>query len=153
MSGFVYFIQPENRPWVKVGYAADVDSRMIALQCGSPEQLRLLTYFPGTRADEFNVRTLVAVGARRGEWVRVSDWLLAVVATLQQREPETRAALARVLVLAAQAGRGMHLASQRAREEGTDAVDEFHALPPVYSAKVDMIIAELAPWSSAGRQA
>lgn len=41
-AGFVYFVQARQLGLVKIGIAKDMKRRLRALQCGSPDQLRVL---------------------------------------------------------------------------------------------------------------
>lgn len=85
----VYFIEAQyKRMPVKIGYAADVATRLAQVQVGCPEQLSLLYAVEcGTRAEEFEQRLHEAFAhlriRRNGEWFESSPEIFDVIRRLQ----------------------------------------------------------------------
>jgi hypothetical protein len=72
--GRVYFIRPEVRPGrMKIGYSTSPNSRLRALQIGSPDRLILVASFRGTPADERKMHRLLAPHRVSGEWFHMGD--------------------------------------------------------------------------------
>lgn len=67
-AGFVYFIRAGRTNALKIGWAKDPQSRLEALQTGSPHQLHLVGYMPGTVADEGEWHGRFRDARIRGEW-------------------------------------------------------------------------------------
>ena len=78
--GDIYFIQSGERPFVKIGYAVDVGARLVALQCGNPDELSLLGTVAGTLRDELAWHHRLASYAIRGEWFALSDEVRSSIA-------------------------------------------------------------------------
>jgi hypothetical protein len=81
--GFVYVLAAEDRPErVKIGFAANVTSRIRGLQTGCPAPLRLVASVPATTADERRLHHETFPAYREhGEWFRregdVAAWIEA----------------------------------------------------------------------------
>lgn len=80
--GFVYFIEAEETGLVKIGHAANPESRMKSIQGMSPAKLRLIGYMPGSIADEKALHARFATDRSHGEWFRhsrqISDYIQEV---------------------------------------------------------------------------
>src|SRR5438045_1216226 len=66
----IYFVQPQGRPFVKIGYARCVGARLQDLQVSHPEELILLGVIAGSRAKESELQARFAHLWVRGEWFR-----------------------------------------------------------------------------------
>lgn len=70
MRRFVYFIQQAedvNGP-IKIGTATNLTSRLKSLQCGNPEELRILAFVASNEALESLLHGYFRDGHIRGEW-------------------------------------------------------------------------------------
>lgn len=80
--GFVYFIEAEETGLIKIGHAANPNSRMESIQGMSPAKLRLIGYMPGSIADEKALHARFATDRSHGEWFRysmqISDYIQEV---------------------------------------------------------------------------
>jgi hypothetical protein len=65
---YVYFIQDVTGHVIKVGCAADPQSRLAQLKTGNPRKLRLLGYLPGGRKLEQEIHKELAYWRLDGEW-------------------------------------------------------------------------------------
>lgn len=74
-AGFIYFVQSGDRPFVKIGWAINPHDRLTKLQCGTPDELRILALLDGTMADELAWRKRFAHLAFRGEWFHLTHEL------------------------------------------------------------------------------
>lgn len=82
MSGFVYFIGPTD--WrlnrIKIGHTTCApESRLAAMQTGSPFPLELYAFFRGARSVEQLLHETFAPVREHGEWFRMEGKLLAIV--------------------------------------------------------------------------
>jgi hypothetical protein len=67
--GKVYFIRDKCTQYVKIGFTrGDPTSRMKDLQCASPGELELLSYYIGERDLERALHRVFAHARVRGEW-------------------------------------------------------------------------------------
>lgn len=87
----IYFIQVGDDGPVKIGLADDPYRRLVALQCASPFELRLLGGFEGGRGEELKLHKMFAHARIRGEWFEPTEELLAFV--LEHDLDEVRAAV------------------------------------------------------------
>lgn len=78
--GWVYFLQSGDRPFVKIGWAIDPTSRIASLQCGSPEELRLLGRVQATMAEEMEWHRRFCHLHFRAEWFHLSEELRHAIA-------------------------------------------------------------------------
>jgi hypothetical protein len=69
----IYFIQSGKSDLVKIGYAADPQTRLRQLQCGNPEPLRLIATKDGEKDAEGQWHRRLAHLRVRGEWFRWCD--------------------------------------------------------------------------------
>lgn len=76
ITGFIYFVQGENGGPIKIGYATDVADRIISLQTGYPDNLKLLLAFPGNHQYEKQLHKQFSKFQLRGEWFKPEDELL-----------------------------------------------------------------------------
>lgn len=80
--GGVYFVRPSKRPVVKVGVARDLESRLSALQTGSPERLVVLGIIKGAGFDrERLIHERFARKRINGEWFELDDEMLRFIAS------------------------------------------------------------------------
>lgn len=93
MSGYVYFIAPEQRPpdRVKIGFTSgNPEARLANMQTGSPERLRVLAYVQADKSLEGMLHEAFAPLRLHGEWFALDGKLLALVAWLfHQRQGES----------------------------------------------------------------
>jgi hypothetical protein len=78
---YVYFI--EGAGHVKIGYAADPETRLLAHQASSPVRLALLAKVPGGGPLERRLHAAFAVDRSHGEWFRLSDRLRQAIEHVQ----------------------------------------------------------------------
>jgi hypothetical protein len=72
-AGFVYVIGMEDDPTaVKIGFAVDVEQRLMQLQISSHHTLKVLALTKGTMATEKETHCRFATDYIRGEWFRRS---------------------------------------------------------------------------------
>lgn len=64
----IYLLRCRPNGPVKVGVAIDVQARIRSLQTGNPDQLHLITEFPGTPGEEASVHHHLRKERVRGEW-------------------------------------------------------------------------------------
>ena len=71
----IYVINEVNTAFYKIGYAADVPSRLSGLQVGNRAKLRLVTSFPVTdgKLAESIIHSNLAYYRERGEWFILED--------------------------------------------------------------------------------
>lgn len=83
--GFVYFIQGECGGPIKIGYSTDVAGRLIALQTGYPDTLKLLAIMPAYPEDETAVHEEFKQYRLRGEWFKPVEPLLNKIKELKSK--------------------------------------------------------------------
>jgi hypothetical protein len=66
-KSWVYFIA-DGVGFIKVGFAKNIRTRMIDIQCGTPHDLTLITQTPGGLRTERTAHGLLAAFHKRGEW-------------------------------------------------------------------------------------
>ena len=66
----IYFLRDAEAKAVKIGRAADVASRVSALQCASPRDLTLVCVLEGDHPEEAVLHKEFAAYHLRGEWFR-----------------------------------------------------------------------------------
>jgi hypothetical protein len=88
-AGFIYFVQCGDRPFVKIGWATNPQDRLTKLQCGTPDELKILALLDGTMTDELAWRRRFAHLCFRGEWFN----LTAELADAIERREEIAAQL------------------------------------------------------------
>lgn len=74
--GKVYFIQAEKDGSVKIGYTANIERRIKALQTSTPQKLELLAAIPASMAIEKSLHKKYKKYRISGEWFRSSQELL-----------------------------------------------------------------------------
>lgn len=72
-----YFVQREITGLVKIGNTLNMPTRLRALQCGSPDILRVLRTVRGNRESEFHER--FSHLRMHGEWFKASSELLEFI--------------------------------------------------------------------------
>jgi len=82
----VYFIRESDL--IKIGFSANVRSRVMAIINGLRGKGELLGYMPGDRSVEKHFHQMFAADREYGEWFRVSDRLLTVISTMATLEPQ-----------------------------------------------------------------
>ncbi len=83
----VYFAQAGEGGPVKIGWAADVRSRISELQCGCPEILVVPRLIDGDRRSEAWVHRKFAALRFRGEWFRFDPDMLSVEPPEEAAQP------------------------------------------------------------------
>ncbi|WP_314712958.1 GIY-YIG nuclease family protein [Sphingobium yanoikuyae] len=147
-SGFVYFIKPEGRDWVKIGWTTNAKQRLIDLQCGSPEALSLLLVIPGSLALESSILSCLHSSDGRGEWRAYSEELKVLINTLAQFPDRAEEIVALAHAFYAQSiKRRAIIGRDRLRGIGYPVQDA--PFPYAYEA-ADMLIATVLPVSSHG---
>lgn len=81
-STYVYFIQAETLGLIKIGCAVDPSDRLYTLQCGSPDQLKLLAVIrdPNAYDREKGLHHHFRAHQSHGEWFRPAPEVLAYIA-------------------------------------------------------------------------
>lgn len=64
----VYMVGVEGEPFIKVGFASELSSRMVGMQVGSPKKLLVLAVFPGCKKAEAMFHRELQDHHVRGEW-------------------------------------------------------------------------------------
>lgn len=77
--GKVYFVQSGGRPFVKIGWTVDVQARLVTLQCGNPDTLKLLAMISGTADDERGWHKRFAHLSVRNEWFILNEEMKAAI--------------------------------------------------------------------------
>jgi hypothetical protein len=65
---YVYFVQAEGLPEVKIGYATNPITRLAELQCGNAHNLEIVALLLGSKATERTFHTYWREAKVRGEW-------------------------------------------------------------------------------------
>jgi len=73
---FVYFIRESARGYVKIGYAANVESRLKGLQTASPALLEILAIIKCSRETETDLHIFYDKHREIGEWFRPAPDIL-----------------------------------------------------------------------------
>ena len=69
----IYFIQPENEPVVKIGYAKEIKKRLIQLQISNYQKLRLILLVSGDLKKESHFHFMFKDDKINGEWFYLSE--------------------------------------------------------------------------------
>lgn len=69
-SGFVYFILDEVSDAIKIGFAKDVNKRLSGLQTSNPNELKVISYYKGSKKDEYRLHYDCKDYNIRGEWFK-----------------------------------------------------------------------------------
>lgn len=81
MRGYVYFIACPETGRVKIGFTSkSPEERLRNLQTGSPTELKLMCFQPGTRADEQHLHEILGDFRLHGEWFEAADLVIYVMA-------------------------------------------------------------------------
>lgn len=83
---FVYFIADQAKGTVKIGHAADVAARLVALQVGNAHHLTIAAVVPGDARYESALHSTFRENHIRGEWFRLDGRLREFVDLLPQWE-------------------------------------------------------------------
>lgn len=83
----VYFIGSRRGELVKIGFAADLTSRLRHLQTGSPVKLEVLAAIAGGVSLERDYHRQFGDQRERGEWFRRSPEIRAEMSRLQELGP------------------------------------------------------------------
>lgn len=86
----IYFIQQGTSGPIKIGQAIDVEKRLLLLQCGNPQPLRLLVWFGAAAAVEAALHKHFRKHRLRGEWFRPTNEILVYVDFLREHNGRTR---------------------------------------------------------------
>jgi hypothetical protein len=82
----VYFVRAGEHGPVKVGFTADLQTRLRALQTGCPATLRLECQIVGTRAIEALLHDWLSGFHVRGEWYRITaDYIQHITIELLEK--------------------------------------------------------------------
>jgi hypothetical protein len=84
MGGYIYFVETEDGKYIKIGYSAQLVTRMSRLETLRPAvfKLRVLGYMPGSKATEKWLHNKFAGDRDNGEWFRDSSALRDFVQSL-----------------------------------------------------------------------
>lgn len=69
----VYMVGIEGEPYIKVGYASELSSRMVNMQVGSPKKLLVLAVFAGDATAEALLHRELQEHHVRGEWFHYDE--------------------------------------------------------------------------------
>lgn len=86
----VYFARAEATTFVKIGYAANVDRRILHLQAGCPYRLKVVRVVEGDRLLEAAYHTLFADHRIDRDWFYWADAMHSAVAVVQRYTPAPR---------------------------------------------------------------
>lgn len=77
----VYVVQPEQEPFVKIGFTASpMSARLADLQVGNPRALRVIERIPADEmADEGTIHVILDEYRVRGEWFRYEGDVFSMV--------------------------------------------------------------------------
>ena len=82
LNGHVYFIQAGE--FIKIGYAADPNKRLLSIKTGSPLPVKIIHFFPGTMKDERSLHSRFSHLRAEGEWFRVEPDLVSFIDGLRK---------------------------------------------------------------------
>jgi hypothetical protein len=87
----IYFVQPEGRPFVKIGYAGNVWARVDGLQTANLDELILLGIMPGELGDETLVHLLFEHTRVRGEWFHYTEEIRSFILShaVKEQRPDS----------------------------------------------------------------
>lgn len=71
LHGWVYVVG--FRRYIKIGWSSDVGKRLMRVQAGIPEKLKVLAIFPALPETEGNLHRRFAQLRLRGEWFRYEE--------------------------------------------------------------------------------
>jgi hypothetical protein len=79
-NGYVYLIIADELPYVKIGYASELRTRLNELQVASPTELRFLGWLKGAGTNvETALHKLCSEHRFRGEWFYLNIELIRIV--------------------------------------------------------------------------
>lgn len=84
-EGVVYFVGAKTGP-IKIGFTTNLPARLRRLQMASPQKLRVLAAFPGSRQDELLEHQLRAQERLHGEWFERSAGTMSIIRWWQKRD-------------------------------------------------------------------
>lgn len=70
--------------YVKIGFTTDLRTRMVRIQVGHPEPVRLLAWMPGSLADERRYHVRFASLRAESEWFKLAPEIEAEIARLNK---------------------------------------------------------------------
>lgn len=79
MSGYVYFMRAGKGGPIKIGTAVNVEARRKSLTTGCPQELIVLTYFPGGSREEKELHKQFAAHRQKGEWFAAAPEILSYI--------------------------------------------------------------------------
>lgn len=82
----VYFVGPEDRSIIKIGFTCNPPNRLSGLMCWSPVPLQLLAVAPGDVRDKQRLHWLFLEHFSHKEWFRAPPALLALIAEVERTE-------------------------------------------------------------------
>lgn len=82
----IYVVQPEDRPFVKIGSATNLLIRLGEIQCGSPERLKVLLVLPGSLRLELAIHRALSGHGVRGEWFQLTPLVQQMIELLSTAE-------------------------------------------------------------------
>jgi hypothetical protein len=88
----VYFVQDELTGYIKIGYAANIPSRVSTLRIGNPHGVRLVGVLNGWKREEQALHDRFREYQRSGEWFRPARRLVEFILALPPYEDQGGAA-------------------------------------------------------------
>lgn len=82
VESFVYFVRAGTVGLIKIGHAKDVGARVVGLQTGSQDVLRLVAVVPGGRREERSLHRRFIGLRHHGEWFEPREELLVFIRAL-----------------------------------------------------------------------
>ncbi len=79
-NGHIYFVQGESGGPIKIGFTTNIKRRIIILQNGYPEKLKVLGFIQGTKETEETIHTELQKHRINGEWFEPHPEVLKKVA-------------------------------------------------------------------------
>lgn len=95
-AGFIYIVQLGDQPWVKIGFARDVEERIATLQTANHERLRLRVGYPGTFRDERALHRRFGEYRSEGggqEWFRLAPEIEEFISQMEGEHSEVQPSL------------------------------------------------------------
>ena len=83
----IYFIQAGKRRAIKIGYAKNTQKRLVTLQVGCPDELRMIFQMPGDMMLEFDIHKKFDHGRIRGEWFDCVEDIAKFVCDIKSGKP------------------------------------------------------------------
>ena len=85
VTSWIYFVQPGDEPFVKIGYARDIGRRLCSMRTDNHRALRVLVLFQGTKDSEERLHLRFKEHRARGEWFRLEGTLAETIRMVREK--------------------------------------------------------------------